>query len=81
MRDAVTAARTTHPQAVERLRQHISVRSVMAGLPAEVIIKGMGTSRKDAYFWRLLARGMEAVGQLPRRCSGIASSLMPYTKN
>lgn len=59
IRDACAACRASHPDRYERLRQHISVRCVMEGVPAADVLDAMGPARRDAYFWRLLARGME----------------------
>jgi hypothetical protein len=60
IRDAVSACRQGRPELLERLRQHISVRSMLAGLRADVVTAAMqGPSLKNAYFWRLLARAAE----------------------
>jgi hypothetical protein len=48
------------PDLLVRLKQHISVRALLADLPADRVLSAMrGPSRKDAYFWRLLARTEE----------------------
>jgi len=63
IRDAVQACRQTAPDQVEKLKQHISVRSMLADVNIEKVRAAMGgASLKDAYFLRLLARGMEEVG-------------------
>jgi hypothetical protein len=63
IRDAVQACRQTAPDQIERLKQHISVRSMLADVNIDKVRAAMGgASLKDAYFLRLLARGMEEVG-------------------
>ena len=58
--EAVQACRETAPDQVERLKQHISVRSKLTEMDMEKVNAAMGGApRYDAYFWRLLARGME----------------------
>ena len=47
----------------ERLRQHISVRCTMQHIPSQSIDAALGGSpRKDAYFYRLLARSLDQAG-------------------
>ena len=63
IRDAVQACRETAPDRIERLKQHISVRSMLADVNIDKVRAAMGgPSLKDAYFLRLFARGMEEVG-------------------
>ena len=63
IREAVQACRETAPDQVERLKQHISVRCALADVSVEKVKAAMGgTSRHDAYFLRLFARGMEELG-------------------
>jgi hypothetical protein len=65
IRDAIQACRQTAPEQVERLKQHISVRSLLADVSTEKVKAAIGgASLKDAYFFRLLARGMEEVGDV-----------------
>src|SRR5262249_7587644 len=48
------------PDQVERLKQHISVRCVLDDVNPYKVQSAMGgASRHDAYFQRLLARGLE----------------------
>ena len=69
--NAVRVCRQAEPVLLDRLRQHISVRAMMAGLKPDKVAAAMhGPSLKNAYFWRLLARSFEedkgepmAVGQ------------------
>jgi hypothetical protein len=57
---AVTLCKQVCPGLVERLKQHISVRAMMAGAKADRVPAAMGgPCLKNAYFWRLLARGYE----------------------
>jgi hypothetical protein len=63
IREAVQACRETAPDQIERLKQHISVRSALADLTVEKVSAAMGgASKHDAYFMRLFARGMEELG-------------------
>src|SRR5664280_1069846 len=60
MGKAVTLCQQVCPGLLERLKQHISVRAMMAGVKADRVSAAMGgPSLKNAYFWRLLARGYE----------------------
>src|SRR5450759_1456321 len=57
---AVTLCKEVCPDLVERLKQHISVRAMMAGAKAERVAVAIGAPcLKNAYFWRLLARAYE----------------------
>lgn len=59
-RNAVNICGQTCPGIMERLKQHISIRSWLAGVDAENVNKAMGgASLKNAYFWRLHARAAE----------------------
>jgi len=73
IREAVQACREDAPDQVERLKQHISVRSALAEVNIEKVKAAMGgASRHDAYFSRLFARGMEELGDpenLARACA------------
>jgi len=58
--EAVRACQRECPELLVRLRQHISVRGFMAGIDRERIRRAMGgSSKKDAFFWRLLAQATE----------------------
>jgi hypothetical protein len=60
IRNAVALCQTARPALLERLRQHISVRAMLAGIKADRVTTAMGApSLKDANFWRLLARANE----------------------
>ena len=60
IREAVQACRRSSPGQVEQLRQHISVRASVDGLEVEATRAALGgTTRRDAYFCRLFARGLE----------------------
>lgn len=63
IREAVQVCRGTAPDQIERLKQHISVRSALADVSMEKVQAAMGgEARPDAYFLRLFARGMEELG-------------------
>jgi hypothetical protein len=57
---AIYSCEGKDPKLLERLRQHIAVRAMMAEIPAPEVTRAMGgVSIKSAYFWRLLARTTE----------------------
>ena len=60
IRDAVAACERVAPELMVRLKQHISIRGMLNQVPPDRVRDSLhGASRKDAYFWRLLARGLE----------------------
>ena len=60
IRNAVAACRQSDPGLLERLKQHISVRAMLAGMKADKVAAAMdGPSLKNANFWRLIARAFE----------------------
>jgi hypothetical protein len=60
VRNAVAACSSAVPELMDRLRQHISVRSLLEGLNAGTVAAAMGgSSLKNAHFWRLRARAQE----------------------
>jgi len=62
-RAAVEECRQLWPGQLERLRQHITVSCLVAGLDAEKVAAATGEpARYDASFVRLLARAKEAAG-------------------
>ncbi len=64
VRKAVDVCEQFCPEIVERLKQHVSIRSWMLDLDAEDVIRAMGgPSLKNACFWRLYARAAEIKGQ------------------
>jgi hypothetical protein len=63
IREAVQASRETAPDQIERLKQHISVRCALADVAMGKAQAAMGGAcRRDAYYFRLFARGMEQLG-------------------
>jgi HPt (histidine-containing phosphotransfer) domain-containing protein len=63
VREAVQACRATAPGQIERLKQHISVRSAMGDVQQKKVEAAMGgAARQDAYYARLFARCMEEIG-------------------
>jgi hypothetical protein len=60
IRKAVTLCQEVCPGLLERLKQHIAIRAMLAGTNAERVAAAIGgPSLRNAYFWRLLARGHE----------------------
>lgn len=70
IRQTVRLCKKTHPDLLEQLKQHISIRCVLLEVPVQKVIAAMGgPSRHDAYFWRLYARAMEVDHQRGVACS------------
>jgi hypothetical protein len=60
IRNAVAACGLTDRGLLDRLKQHISIRALHAGLKPDKVAAAMdGPSLKNAYFWHLLARSYE----------------------
>jgi len=58
---AIAACEVAYPELLERLRQHISVRSLHLDLPTRKVRAALGgASIKNAYFWRLYAWSEES---------------------
>ena len=61
-RDLVTVCDRCCPKIKERVRQHLSVRCMLLNFSPEVVDAAMGGSaRRDAYFLRLMAHGVESL--------------------
>jgi tetratricopeptide (TPR) repeat protein len=58
-RDAISLCRQCRPELVEKLRQHILARSMLVKIKAERVFAAVGKAKEDAYWLRLLARGIE----------------------
>ena len=73
MSNAVSLCRELRPDLLERLKQHISVRAMLAGAKVDRVTAALGgPSLKNAYFWRLLARAHEespGALSIPLACS------------
>jgi hypothetical protein len=73
VRTAIELCAETQPGLLDRLKQHISIRSVMAGFKVSDVQRAMGApSRKNAYFWRLMACCTERHGNeqsIPAACA------------
>jgi hypothetical protein len=74
MGKAVTLCKEVCPDLLERLKQHISVRAMMAGAKVDRVDVAMGgPPLKNAWFWRLLARAHEETPHdpvaIPLACS------------
>jgi hypothetical protein len=66
IRTAVQACRRNAPAHLERLRQHISVRAAIEELDVKKTRGALGgPARRDAYFFRLFARGLEQKSDHP----------------
>lgn len=59
MRAALSACANSHPELLEKLRQAISIRCAVEGVPVDVVSRVTGAARRDASFWRLLAKSAE----------------------
>ncbi len=69
IRDTAMNCEQACPELLERLSQHISIRTWMNDLPADQVTKAMGgASLKNAYFWRLHARAAETKGKIFLAC-------------
>ena len=70
---AVALCREACPGMLERLKQHISVRCMMAGTQADRVVAVMGgPPLRNASFWRMLARAHEETPDplsIPLACS------------
>ncbi len=62
IRAVIAACSASRPQLVERMRQHIAVRCEMEEFDYGQAVNAAGRPLADAYFWRLMARGMEVSG-------------------
>ncbi len=58
-RDAMSLCRQCRPELVDKLRQHILVRSMMLKIHASLVFAAVGKAKLDAYWFRLLALGLE----------------------
>ena len=63
IREALRQCSQTRPDLVERLRQHISVACASRQVPVDLVESVLGSTLKNANFWRLMARG--SVGREP----------------
>ncbi len=61
-RDAISLCRQCRPELVETLRHHILVRSLLLKVKPDPVFAAIGKPKEDAYWYRLLARGLEEVG-------------------
>jgi hypothetical protein len=69
-RYAVNICGQTSPELMDRLKQHISIRSWMLGVDAEDVNRALGgPSLKNAYFWRLHARAADKEGKFLWACA------------
>ena len=63
VRKAVDVCEQSCPELLDRLKQHISIRSWMLGADAEDVTRAMGgPSLKNAHFWQLHARAADIKG-------------------
>jgi hypothetical protein len=74
VRAAMQVCRETAPDQVEKLKQRISVRSVLEDMDPNKVHSAMGgAARQDATFLRLLARGLEESGDPESTALGCAT--------
>jgi hypothetical protein len=60
IRNALAVCRQAEPGLVERLKQHISIRAMLANVKPEQALSALqGPALRNANFWRLLARATE----------------------
>lgn len=79
---AVEACRESDPEMLERLKQHIEIRALRAGLHPDKVGAAMrGPSLKTAYFWRLLARALEEDKDDPQRLGHACSCWEEFRKH
>jgi hypothetical protein len=57
--EAISLCRQYCPDLSEKLRQHIAIRCMLLGFAVEPVYGAIGRPRQDAYFYRLMARGLE----------------------
>ena len=73
IRNALKICGQTDPELVEKLKQHISIRSWMLDYEVGDVNRALGgPSLKDAYFWRLYARAAEMKGKFLWACAMLA---------
>jgi hypothetical protein len=69
-RNTVNICKQSCPELVDKLKQHISIRSWMIGVDAEDVNSALGgPSLKNAYFWRLHARAADIKGKYLWACA------------
>ncbi len=70
VRNAVNICQQSCPELIERLKQHISIRSWMLAVDPEDVNRALGgPSLKNAYFWRLHARAADIKGKSLWACA------------
>jgi hypothetical protein len=70
IRKAVDVCEQSCPEILDRLKQHVSIRSWMLDLDAEDVSSAMGgPSRKNADFWLLHARAADIKGNCQLACA------------
>ena len=65
VRDAMDQCRASRPELVERLKQHIAVRCMVADVAVERVRSALGPPRRDAYLHRLMAKAFETRHEVP----------------
>jgi hypothetical protein len=70
-RAAIDQCRVSRPELVERLKQHVSIRCMLADVPVERVRSALGgPSRRNAYFFRLMAKAFETRHDIPAALAG-----------
>ncbi|MEE4604547.1 MAG: hypothetical protein V2J65_24910 [Desulfobacteraceae bacterium] len=73
IRNALKICDQSDPGLVEKLKQHIAIRSWMLDFEVVDVNRALGgPSLKDAYFWRLYARAAEMKGNFLWACAMLA---------
>ena len=70
-REAITLCRQYCPDLSEKVRQHIAIRCMLLGFALEPVRTAIGTPRQDAYFYRLMARGLEGAKTYEGRADSV----------
>jgi hypothetical protein len=63
IRTAMRLCAASHPDRCDRLRQHIAAACESSEVPLELVRPSLPPPRADAYFWRLMARESETIGE------------------
>jgi hypothetical protein len=69
--EAISLARQCCPDLSERLRQHVAIRCMLLGCAVEPVRMAIGTPRRDAYFYRLMARGLDGAETYEGRAGSV----------
>jgi len=80
--NTVSACRQSDPSLLERLKQHIAIRGMIAGMKSGTVTAAVGgPALPNAYFWRLLARGLEENNGDPMAVARVCSVWEEFRKH